>query len=365
VTGLACLAISDVLAKRRSLRAVNIVRRMGSNTRQRELGRGERVLPGLWRLRLPLPWPGVPHCNAWAIAAGPGIVLVDTGMHEPGSLAQLERALDQVNLRLEQVRLLACTHAHSDHWGQAGPIMDRAGCELWMHPRYTHATAGATDPNAALARRLEVGRQSGVSERALTAYAEQAKDIPSGVARVVTPHHDLVDGVQIETDLGVWSVYEAPGHAPSHVCLFQPERRLLISGDHVLGRISLFYDYGHTPDPVGEFLSSLDTVDALDARLALSGHGKPFVDVHGHIEGSRKLVHERLEAVVAAVTDAPHTAVEIVPEVYDQPLNVRNASWFLSETLSYLRHLERLGRVHGVPDGGAERWSADGTAEQR
>ena len=119
-------------------------------TRQRELGRGERVLPGLWRLRLPLPWPGVPHGNAWAIAAGSGIVLIDTGMHEPGSLAQLERALDQVNLRLEHVRLLACTHAHSDHWGQAGPIIGRAGCELWMHPRHEHAFASRDDPDAAL-----------------------------------------------------------------------------------------------------------------------------------------------------------------------------------------------------------------------
>jgi glyoxylase-like metal-dependent hydrolase (beta-lactamase superfamily II) len=96
-----------------SLRVTNIVRAVA---RQRELGRGERVLPGLWRLRLPLPWPGVPHCNAWAIAAGSGIVLIDTGMHEPGSMAQLERAMDQVNLRPELVRLVACTHAHSDHW---------------------------------------------------------------------------------------------------------------------------------------------------------------------------------------------------------------------------------------------------------
>ena len=86
--------------------------------RKREVGRGERVIPGLWRLRLPLPWPGVPHCNAWAIAAGDGIVLVDTGMHEPGSMDQLERALDQVNLRVDLVRLVVCTHAHSDHlWG--------------------------------------------------------------------------------------------------------------------------------------------------------------------------------------------------------------------------------------------------------
>ena len=66
---------------------------MPEANRKREGGRGERVLPGVWRLRLPLPWPGVPHCNAWALAAGDGIVLVDTGMHEPGSMGHLERAL--------------------------------------------------------------------------------------------------------------------------------------------------------------------------------------------------------------------------------------------------------------------------------
>src|SRR3954470_10109383 len=71
------------------------------SVRKREVGRGERVLPGVWRLRLPLPWPGVPHCNAWAVASGHGVVLFDCGMHEPGSLAHLELAMSQVNLRLE------------------------------------------------------------------------------------------------------------------------------------------------------------------------------------------------------------------------------------------------------------------------
>ena len=327
-------------------------------TRRHELGRGERVIPGLWRLRLPLPWPGVPHVNAWAIAAGSGIVLIDTGMHEPGSLAQLERALDQVNLRLEYVRLLAITHAHTDHWGQAAPILERAGCEMWMHPSHMHAIAGEGDPAARLARRLEVGRQSGVAEAALDAYAERATDAPSGIARVIEPDRALVPGVEIETDLGVWSVHETPGHAPSHVCLFQAQRRLLISGDHVLGRISLYYDYGWTPDPVGEFLASLDRADQLGARLALSGHGKPFVDVHGHIEANRRLVGERLQATLAALGGDARTAVQIAPEIYGEPLRAGNAAWFLAQTLCYLRHLELAGRVCSESDGAAERWGA-------
>ena len=92
---------------------------MPDATKRRELGRGERVLPGVFRLRLPLPWPGVPHCNAWALSCGDGFVLVDTGMHQPGSLANLERALAMCGMRLEEASLVVCTHAHTDHCGQA------------------------------------------------------------------------------------------------------------------------------------------------------------------------------------------------------------------------------------------------------
>jgi glyoxylase-like metal-dependent hydrolase (beta-lactamase superfamily II) len=316
------------------------------------------VLPGLWRLRLPLPWPGVPHCNAWAIAAGSGVVLVDTGMHEPGSLAQLEYALDQVNLRLEHVRLLVCTHAHSDHYGQAAPIVERAGCELWMHPNHEHMRRTAGDPALALASRIEVGRQSGVPAEALKRYAERAKDTPSGIAGVVEPDRDLVPGVEVETDLGVWAVHETPGHAPSHVCLYQPERRLLISGDHLLGRISLFYDYGWSPDPAGEFLRSLDVVDALDARLCLAGHARPFADVRAHVNANKQLVNARLQAVLDTLGGQPKSALEISPGVYDEPITHHNAAWLLSQTLCYLQHLELENQVTREPsrDGEPERW---------
>jgi glyoxylase-like metal-dependent hydrolase (beta-lactamase superfamily II) len=288
------------------------------------------------------------------------VVLIDTGMHEPGSMAQLERAMDQVHLKVEHVRLLACTHAHSDHWGQAAPICERAGCELWLHPNYQHGARAADDPGAALARRLEVARQSGVSPAALERYAERfSKQSTSGVARVMTPDRPLVDGVEIETDLGTWTVYETPGHAPSHVSLFEPEHRLLISGDHVLGRISLYYDYGWSPDPVGEFLASLDVVDRLDARLGLSGHGRPFVDVHGHVEASRQLVHERLERLSQTLGSDPVAAIDLARQVHDgEALTEQNASWLLSETLCYLEHLERLDQAARAADGDTLMWTA-------
>jgi glyoxylase-like metal-dependent hydrolase (beta-lactamase superfamily II) len=322
---------------------------------KRELGRGERVLPGVFRLRLPLPWPGVPHCNAWAVAAGDGIVLFDTGMHQPGSLAHLERALAMCSLSIENVRLLVCTHAHSDHYGQAASIVERTGCELWMHPNHAHMTGMAEDPDAAFARRMEVARQSGVPEEPLRRYASQRNARESGIAAVIEPDRALLPGMVVETDLGPWTVHETPGHAPSHVCLFQPERRLLISGDHLLGRISLYFDYGSSPDPVGEFLRSLDVVEGLNARLCLPGHGRTFTDVHAHIVGNRKLVDERLTAVLSAV-EQPLSAFEVVPHVYGDALSPQNAHWLLSKVLCYLTHLHAEGRVLRVP-GEPERWA--------
>jgi glyoxylase-like metal-dependent hydrolase (beta-lactamase superfamily II) len=328
-----------------------------------ELGRGERVLPGVFRLRLPLPWPGVPHCNAWAVAAGDGVVLFDTGMHQPGSLAHLERALAMCNLSLENVRLLVCTHAHSDHYGQAAPIVERAGCELWMHPDHVHMLRWAQDPGAALARRLEVGRQSGVPEEPLRRYAAERGSNESGIAGIIEPDRALVSGVVVDTDLGPWTTYETPGHSPSHVCLFQPDRRLLISGDHLLGRISLHFDYGFSPDPVGEFVHSLGVVEALRARLCLAGHGRTFADVQTHIDGNRELVSERLRKTLAAIArgDTP-TAFEVVPRVYGEELLSPAAPWLLAETLAMLRHLKVTGRARLLP-GEPERWTvADAAA---
>lgn len=336
-----------------------MVRAMSEVRRKRELGRGERVLPGLWRLRLPLPFPGIPHCNAWALAAGDGVVLVDCGLHEPGSLANLERALDQVNLRLEHVRLLVCTHAHADHYGQAATVLERAGCQLWMHPNHEHLTARLNDPEAASRQLIEIGRASGVPEDALGELARMARTLGDRVAEAVEPQRALVEGVEISSDLGHWRVVETPGHAPSHIALWQPERRLLITGDHLMGRVSLYYDYGWTPDPAGEFLRSLDAVEALDVRLCLPGHGRSFGDVGGHIHANRSLVRERLQRLVATLREQPLTAFEAAPRIHDDPPTVANAGWWLTETLCYLRHLEVQGQIERVPgEGDVERWAA-------
>jgi glyoxylase-like metal-dependent hydrolase (beta-lactamase superfamily II) len=328
--------------------------------RRRELGRADRVLPGIWRLRLPLPWPGVPHVNAWALEAGDGIVLVDTGYHEAGAFEELQRTLTSIDRGLEDVRLVVCTHAHSDHYGLAALVVERAGCELWMHPRHEHMTLGHKDPERSLERRVEVARQSGVPLEPLRRWAQERRESNPGIAAVIEPHRELVPGVEVETDHGSWSVHYTPGHAPSHVVLFQPEQRLLLSGDHLLGRVSLYFDYGWTPDPVAEFLEGLDTAEALDARLCLPGHGRPFGDVVARIAANREEINAKLDDVEQFLAAGEATAYELVPEAFPE-FEPSMMGWALTIMLCFLTHLERTGRAERVrtPDEREpERWRA-------
>ena len=191
----------------------------------------------------------------------------------------------------------------------------RSGCELWIHPRLEHLTASEGYPG---------GRK--------------------GLSGPLEPARDLLPGVEVQTDLGAWQVIETPGHAPSHVVLHQPEHRLLLSGDHVLGRVSLYFDHGWTPDPVAEYLEALDRVEPLDVRLTLSGHGRPFTDLRGHVAAGRALVDERLAAVLAALeARGEATASELLPDVYGELLTPATAGWLLTKTHCYLEHLAAGG----------------------
>ena len=181
------------------------------------------------------------------------------------------------------------------------------------------------------------------------------------MGRVVEPDRELLPGVVVKTDLGAFEVHETPGHAPSHVVLHEPRSGLLVSGDHLLGRIALYFDYGHTPDPAGEFLASLDVVERLDARLCLAGHGRPFRDVQAHIEGNRREVEAQLGRVREGLRDVQRTPFELVPALLElepgDELNAMTGSFGLNMVLCYLRRLEELGEARALESGdGVERW---------
>jgi glyoxylase-like metal-dependent hydrolase (beta-lactamase superfamily II) len=272
----------------------------------------------------------------------------------------LDVALAQSGFGVEDIELVVCTHSHSDHYGLAASICAETGCELWMHPNWEHIRRQVDDPDAALKARLEVGRMSGVPIAALDRYRQERASKPEElVDGIRAPDRELVPGVEVETDVGTWAVYETPGHAPSHVCLHQPEKKLMLSGDHLLGRAVLFFDYGHTPDPYGEFIASLDVIEPLAVDLCLPGHGKPFREPAAKIADVRRQAGDLLDRVRAALaaTSEP-TAYELVEKIVGREnLNQGTAGFMLQIVLACLDHLAVLGEAQPVPDSDPQRWA--------
>ena len=320
-----------------------------------EQARADKIIPGIWRIRLPLPWDATPHGNAYAVSAGDGVVLFDTGYGGVDGLPQLELGLRLAGFSLDDVRLVVCTHTHSDHYGSAASILERTGAPLWLHPAWAHIRPNVTDFDAAIDARLELARHIGFPDHLVAEMEKLRRGSESGFDGAPGPDRELTDGVEVETDLGTWVTHATPGHAPSHVVFHQPEHRILISGDMIVGRVFLFFDAGHTPDPVGEFVSSLDVVEGLDAGLVLSGHGKPFRDVPGKVAANRAEVERQLGAVRVTLADDPKTIYELIGLTLNEEPSAPIAGYAMEMTTAYLAHLDQLGEAEKL-DGDPERW---------
>ena len=325
------------------------------------VARATPVVPGLWRLRLPSAYWHIDHSNAWLVEGPDGATLVDCGSGgHPSAIEALERALAETGHSVADVAELVLTHHHSDHVGAAAWVAERSGCRVWLHPGHAHFTAAATDPEGVARRRREAMRRAG-AEGELLEMAASIEEEQQAVEGLVAADVDLVDGTEVPTGLGTWRALETPGHAPSHVSLHLPERRLLISGDLVFAAFSPHYDYGWTPDPVAEYLGSLERIGALDVEAALPGHGRPMTseEVEAAVAGHTVAVHRQVDAVLAAVSGRERTAAEVMAEVFPEDVGTRTAGWRIWDTLAYLRHLQLRGAVvRREAADGRDRWTA-------
>jgi glyoxylase-like metal-dependent hydrolase (beta-lactamase superfamily II) len=304
------------------------------------------VLPGLWRLRLPLPWAEIPHVNAFVIDIADGVMLVDCGPAGDSSCEEsLHRALSQTGHSLADVRLLVGTHTHSDHIGLAAFVRAQTGAELWMHAATEHFYNAMRDPEGVEAARERRARAEGVPEDLLGEFRD-VREETEGVIAPVDPDRELVDGMRLPSALGDWEVVETPGHSPSHVCLVQREQGLVILGDLLSPVFTPYFDYGHSPDPIAEYLQSLARLQTMGAlTLGLPGHGRPLEDVDSLIVLHRRGVEERLAATEAVVGRGAYGAWEITAQVFGERPSGMGGVSHVGEVMAYLLYLRRRGTV--------------------
>lgn len=312
----------------------------------------------LYRLVLPLPFPGLEEVNAYLLDDDEAPVLVDCGIRDearPGEgYADLVTALQAHGRAPTDIARLVVTHTHIDHYGLAGRLVAETGCELWMHAAAREELQLYRDPEAGARRLKEMLADHGVAPgeiEELSAFEDWSRY----VSGVVEPTAPLQGGETFAAGGRTWEVVHTPGHSRSHICLWSAGERLLISGDHLLASVTPHIDFerGGAEDPLGDFLTSLQKVEELAPALVLPGHGRPFEDGAQRARVIARHHDRRLGSILQVIRHEDHTAEEITEEIFGDTLLNFHKRLALGEVLAHLAHLRRNGEVERVesPDG--------------
>jgi len=231
-------------------------------------------------------------------------------------------------------------------------LVDETGCEVLGHLDHAHFTDALLRPREIAAARERRARQEGVPDRLLPGYRTVREEV-EGVLAPVLPDTGLGDGDVVPSALGDWSVVHTPGHAPSHVCLHQRERSILIVGDLLAAAFHPWFDYGYSEDPVAEMRASFDRVEALlPIDHVLPGHGRPLPDPAALIDDWRRALGDGVEEVWRAVVGDPgSSAYKLMERIHGPDDGSEAGPWHLTTVATYLRHLRLVGRVERTVDG--------------
>lgn len=270
--------------------------------RPRELAPGATSVLQLFPVRTPTLLPAT-HTNSYALGARQLLLVEPSTPYEDEQRAWIEWARALASSGRELVAVVA-THHHPDHVGGAALLSKELGLPLWAH-------------------------------------AETASRIDAPVAR------HLVDGEELALDgprPEVWRVLHTPGHAPGHVCLFEPRSRTVVVGDMVASVGTILIAPGD--GDMRLYLAQLDRLGALDASVALPAHGDPIdapTALFAHYVKHRLAREEKIFGFLERST-AALDAGELVALSYD---DVPTAIWPIAK-LSVEAHLEKLvadGRI--------------------
>ncbi len=313
------------------------------------------VAENIFRIRLPMPF-GLDHINVYLLKEADQLALVDCGLNLPDSWQKLDEGLAQLGLTPGQLTDIFVTHAHPDHIGQLPRLRKLAPqARLYLHRREYLPLAERMSDGAAVANRMERwlernGMPGASANNLIDNSVNSLPQLQSGDLLLEGGEVFSFDRSSKEAPTlpsANWKILWTPGHTAGHFVLFNQERRLLLSGDHLLGSISSNIGKypGSTDDPLGDFINSLENISLLDVQEVLPAHGETFGN---HRERIKDLIvhhHKRLGKIYASLEHGPQTAAQVVETIWGERATGFHRYLALVEALSHLERLRLEGRI--------------------
>ena len=319
------------------------------------------VIPGINLLKLPLSSRDIllGYVNIYLVQGDDGCLLVDTGWDSEQAFDSLEKQLAEIGTHFEDISQIVVTHIHPDHYTLADRLKQLSQARIAMHYKEKDLVEPYSDMPKLMQQGIEWMQINGVSADEIAQVLAKMRATQPEMMKftaLVLPDTTLQGGEVISVGSFTFKVLWTPGHSPGHICLYEPIKKILISGDHILPTITPIIERHprSSGNPLGDYIASLNAVKPLDVDLVLPGHGSPFNGLQSRIEEILQHHQQRSAEVLEAMGAEPKTAYQVANEITWMP-EMGGVSWqdltpgdktmAVSETLAHLELMRFNGEI--------------------
>ena len=311
----------------------------------------DEIMTGLYRIEVPLPNSPLKELNSYIIKGDERNLIIDTGFNRSVCYEAMQKGLAELNLDLSKTDFMI-THMHADHTG----LLERLAAKT-SKVYFSRIDSRVFDKDASWQPLVDYARINGFPAEELMKALHSHPGFKYSPEKL--PEFTLLDnGSIIEAGGYHFQCLLTPGHTQGHICLYEENKKLLFSGDHILYDITPHIEsWSYEVNSLRDYLNSLDMVYDLPVDLVLPGHRNFFKDLKGRIDELKEHHKQRADEVVdvlgAEIKNAYDLAAGMTWDIdcatwEEFPIAQK---WFATgEAIAHLRYLESEGRIKETPD---------------
>jgi glyoxylase-like metal-dependent hydrolase (beta-lactamase superfamily II) len=309
------------------------------------------IAGGVFGLQFEMPF-SVQAINVYVLSGDP-VTLVDTGPLLADIPDALYAALDEVGHPVGSLGQIIVTHHHPDHMGLAARLKSASGARVVCHKLGSGILSEYRDQSVMLRDYLiSLAPFVGLDPEQARESFLKSGDWDAAVEPVAVDE-TVDDGDIVRAGSRDLRVVYTPGHTIDHICLYDPEERLMFTGDMLLQSI--------TPNPdiyppwlsekssgLPDYIESLHKIRSLDTSIAMPGHGKSITDFESRIDEVLLHHEERLQFLRDDIRDEEKTVLQLAIVLLTHiKADMSGVSIFLAmrEVFGHLVILEQGGKV--------------------